>query len=241
MEDAMLNIRTITAGAMLVMMAGAAAAQTDATAAPGKPMSLLQGLLHPAKEKPKAHMKFGHRHTAKSGRHYASRKRHLVAQSDDPVSAASPSPAAAQTTPAAEAVPAAETTTTSFWQAEIATSLPAATPVDDATSDGQPASAQPPSAAMAADASAVKMSSPDKVNAIDLAVGTSHEAAPAVVAPAPRDDGKNSRDAWYEELLAILGGAFVAASVAWLLIGLAPPRRNGRNRMLVYVTERMTR
>jgi hypothetical protein len=149
---------------------------------------------------------------------------------------------AAQTTPAAEAVPAAETTTTSFWQAEIATSLPAATPVPDATSDGQPAPpAQSSSAAMAADASAVQMSSPNEVNAIDLAVDTSHEAAPAVDAPVQQDDGKNSRDAWYEELLAILGGAFVAASVAWLLIGLAPPRRDGRNRMLIYVTERMTR
>ena len=233
------NIRIITAGAMLVMMASAAAAQTDGTAAPGKPMSLLQGLLHPAKEKLKAHTKFAHRHTAKSGRHFASRKRHLVAQSDDLASAASPSPAAAQTTPAAETVPAAETTKTSFWQAEIATSLPA--PVADATSDGQPAPAQPSSTAMAADASAVQMSSPDEVNAIDLAADTSHEAAPVVVAPAQRDDGKNSRDAWYEELLVILGGAFVAASVAWLLIGLAPPRRDGRNRMLIYVTERMTR
>ena len=237
----MLNIRIITAGAMLVMVAGAAAAQTDGTAAPGKPMSLLQGLLHPAKEKLKAHTRVAHRHTAKSGRHYASRKRHLVAQSDDPVSAASPSPAAAHTTPAAEAAPAAETTTTSFWQEEIATSLPAATPVADATSDGQPAPVQPSSTATAADASAVQMSSPDEISATDLAADTSHEAAPAVVAPAQRDDGKNSRDAWYEELLAILGGAFVAASVAWLMIGFAPPRRDGRNRMLIYVTERMTR
>ena len=107
---------------------------------------------------------------------------------------------------------------------------------------------------MVADGSAVQISSPDEVNAIDLAADAPQEpaptsntqpdeqmAAPAVVALVQQDDGKTSRDVWYEELLATLGGAFAAASVAWLLIGFAPPRRDGRDRMLIYETERMTR
>ena len=79
----MLNIRIITAGAMLVMMAGVAAAQSNDSATAGKPISLLQGLLHPAKEKSRSHTKSAHRHTAKSAKHFASRKNHLVVPSDD--------------------------------------------------------------------------------------------------------------------------------------------------------------
>lgn len=254
MEDAMLNIRIITAGAMVVMMAGAAAAQTDGNATPGKPVSLLQVLLKPAKEKPKAHTRLAHRHTAKSTRRFASRKSHLAAVSDDPAPAAATSPVAAQPAAAPEAAPTALSTPANVWPADTATSLPAAAAAADAAPGGQPVPAQSSSSAPAADGSAVQISSPDEVNAIDLAADAPAEAAPkpnaqideqmaapAVVALAQQDDGKSSRDIWYEELLATLGGAFAAASVAWLLIGFAPPRRDGRDRMLIYETERMTR
>jgi hypothetical protein len=230
MEDAMLNIRIITAGAMMVMMTGVAAAQSDASAPAGKPISLLQGLLHPAKQKLKAHTKSAHRQTTTFSRR-ASRKSHLLAQSDDPASAASASPVAAQTTPAAEAAPTAETMAASAWPADTATSLPAASPLADAASPGQPAPAQSSSSAMPVDGSAVQVSSPDEINAIDLAADASHPAAPAVVALAQQDDGQSNRDAWYEELLATLGGAFAAASVAWFLIGSVPPVQTERDDM----------
>lgn len=223
----MLNIRIITAGAMLVMMAGVAAAQSNDSATAGKPISLLQGLLHPAKEKSRSHTKSAHRHTAKSAKHFASRKNHLLVPSDNSASAASAFPVVAQTTPAAEAASTAETTAettaASVWPADTATSLPAASRVADAASDGQPSPAQSSTSAMAVDSSAVQVSSPDEANAIDLAADASHPATPAVVALARQDDGQNSRDAWYEKLLAILGGAFAAASVAWFMIGSAPP------------------
>jgi len=67
-------------------------------------------------------------------------------------------------------------------------------------------------------------------------------AAPVVaIAAVTQQDGSNnkSRDLWYEKLLMTLSGAFVASSVAWLLIGSAPPRRS--EPMLTYETERMTR
>ena len=248
----MLNIRIITAGAMLVMMAGAAAAQTDGNAAPGKPVSLLQVLLKPAKDKPKAHTKLAHRHTAKSTRRLASRKSHLAALSDDPAPAAATSPVAPQTAPAPEAAATAQSTPANVLPTDTAASLPAAAPTADAAPGAQPAPAQSSPSATVADGSAVQISSPDAVNAIDLAADATQEAAPAPntqsaepmaasVALAQQDDGKSSRDVWYEELLATLGGAFAAASVAWLLIGFAPPRRDGRDRMLIYETERMTR
>jgi len=62
----------------------------------------------------------------------------------------------------------------------------------------------------------------------------------ATASMAQQDDNTDkSRDLWYEKLLAALGGAFVASSVAWLLIGWAPPRR--MEPMLTYETERMAR
>ncbi len=54
------------------------------------------------------------------------------------------------------------------------------------------------------------------------------DAPPAPVAAlAQQDDGDNSRDVWFEEILATLGGALAAGSVAWLLVGAAPRRMYG--------------
>ena len=50
--------------------------------------------------------------------------------------------------------------------------------------------------------------------------------APAVAA-AQQDDSNDSRDAWFEEILATLGGALAAGAVAWFLFGAAPQRRYG--------------
>jgi hypothetical protein len=62
----------------------------------------------------------------------------------------------------------------------------------------------------------------------------------AMAAAVQQDSSSDkSRDLWYEKLLATLSGAFLASSLAWLLIGSAPPRRS--EPMLTYETERMTR
>jgi hypothetical protein len=82
----------------------------------------------------------------------------------------------------------------------------------------------------AADASAADSKSDD-----------SKPADTPVVAFAQRDDSDNSRDVWYEDLLATLGSILAAASVAWFLIGRAPPRRDGSEQMLIYKTEPLRR
>jgi hypothetical protein len=239
MEDAMLKFCIVTAGAALIM-AGSASAQTAGSAAPGKPISLLQVLLHPAKAKANAkinpHTKLAHSHTAKSGKKFASRKIHLAARREDP---APSSEAAAPEAAAATVWPAADTSSSAATAPE-----PAATSAPDAQSS---------LSEMVVDGHTVQIAAPDEVNAIDLAADEPHEIAreqqihkddgplesPRIALA--RQDNDESRDAWYEELLATLGGALAAGSVAWLLIGFAPPRRDRRDRMLIYETERMTR
>jgi hypothetical protein len=63
-----------------------------------------------------------------------------------------------------------------------------------------------------------------------------------VIAFAERNDSDNSRDIWYEDLLATLGCLLSAASAAWFLIGRAPPHRDdGSEQMLVYEIEPVRR
>jgi hypothetical protein len=230
MEDAMLKFCIVTAGAALIMV-GSASAQTAGSAAPGKPISLLQVLLHPAKAKANAktnpHTKLARSHTVKSGKKFAGRKIHFAARREDPA-------------PSSEAA-APEAAAATVWPAADTSSSAAAAPEPDAQSS---------LSEMVVDGHTVQIAAPDEVNAIDLAADEPHEIAreqqihkddgplesPRIALA--RQDNDESRDAWYEELLATLGGALAAASVAWLLIGFAPPRRD---RMLIYETERMTR
>jgi hypothetical protein len=282
MEKAMLYVRVVIAGALVLTMAGAAAAQSDDTAgaAPGKPVSILQLLLRPASSEPaqdgtaatatqatpeqaqpepKAHTRVAHRH--RSARKYAHRK--------------APDDTAAAESPASDS--------------SAATTAPA----PDATANAQTAPDQSNMSAVVVDGHTVQIASPDQVNMMDMAAGDTQAAPPQAVdapqqaaiaeppqavdpqqqpitlpaqptsmeeQPATMDqkpettqpvvamaevtqqDGSSnnkSRDLWYEKLLMTLSGAFVASSVAWLLIGSAPPRRS--EPMLTYETERMTR
>jgi hypothetical protein len=50
--------------------------------------------------------------------------------------------------------------------------------------------------------------------------------APAVAA-AQQDNSDDSRDTWFEEILATLSGALAAGAVAWFLFGAVPQRRYG--------------
>jgi hypothetical protein len=276
----MLNTRIATAGAILIAMAGAAAAQSDTSQAPGqepgKPVSLLQMLFKPnnpqtpadaeatgtadtpvAAETP-ARTKIVHQHW--HHRRYAHRKSHPTR---DDQAAAMPSDAQGD----AQHANAAPAAVTFDAPATVSLSGMEATP---------PAPVEP--SAMVVDGQTVQISSQDEINALDLAADSAAPDAPPqpaaeqsnpandtmaiadapaannmptadgepadipVIAFAERTDGDNSRDIWYEDLLATLGCLLAAASAAWFLIGRAPPRRNGPGeQMLVYEIERMRR
>jgi len=86
------------------------------------------------------------------------------------------------------------------------------------------------------------MAAADNMPAADGEPADSKPADTPVIAFAQRDDSDDSRDIWYEDLLATLGCLLAAASAAWLLIGRAPPRRDGGSeQMLVYEIEPMRR
>jgi hypothetical protein len=109
-------------------------------------------------------------------------------------------------------------------------------PIDlaaDQQADGQGAATAPPAdAAATADASSTAQgddaddddsASTNTANAADATAAPDH-----VVAFAREADGEsNHHPSWLAELLATLGGAIAAGSVAWFLIGSAPQRRLG--------------
>jgi hypothetical protein len=209
MEDAMLHWRIVTAGAVLVVMAGSAMAQGAGATTPGKPMSLLQILLHPAKGKPKPHTRLAHKATPRSARSFAARRsHHLVAHNEDPE-------------------PAPEIPPPNLWPA-LDGDVSAANAAATATQTNTTTAAENLSA-MVVDGRTVQIVSPDAVNAIDLAADEPHdvtaardnradrEPAAASVAFAQEDDG--GTQSWTAELLATLGGALAAGSVGWFLFG----------------------
>jgi hypothetical protein len=279
----MLNTRIATAGAILIAMAGAAAAQSDTSQAPsqapGKPISLLQILLKPSTPQTSgdaeapgttettAH-KIVHRHRHRP--RYASRKSH-PAHDDEAAATGSAAPGDASVAPP------------TLDANDVAAAAPASIPFDapaTASLAGTSATASVPSepSALVVDGQTVQIASQDEINALDLAADSfptntpsqpgavqpnsatdtlaaadnmlAADSEPAdsksvdtpVVAFAERADGDNSRDIWYEDLLATLGCLLAAASAAWFLIGRAPPRRDGGSEpMLVCETEPMRR
>ena len=273
----MLHIRVLTAGAMVLMMAGAAAAQSDEVSgtapAPGKPISLLQILLKPASSAPaqddqaaptandqtqpvqrRTHRTVAHRH--RWTRKYAHRRVH-----DDEDTATAPSPTPAPAQPAATETQAPDTNTPATSdqpnRGAMAVSSPtaqAASPSPDQVNmtDMTAGSMQPamPLAITAApqDGSAMQpsdgaagQSAPEQEQPVTLDQNPETSQTVAMASTVQQDDGTDrSRDRWYKNLLAALSGAFVAASLAWIKIGLTPPRRN-KELMLSYETENLRR
>jgi hypothetical protein len=118
----------------------------------------------------------------------------------------------------------------------------------DLAADSSPANVPPQPDAMQSNPDAGAnpavggMAVADDMPAADSKPADSKIADNPVIAFAERDDSDNSRDVWYEDLLATLGCLLAAASAAWFLIGRAPPRRNGGSeQMLVYEIEPMRR
>jgi hypothetical protein len=220
MEGAMLNIRIVTAGAViLVMAAGSAAAQTATGTAPGKPIPLLTILKQPDKTKTKLHAanklhatkmsrRVGKIHTAAKGKWT---HRTAIAKAAAPV----------------------------VTDAVTADAAPAPQPASSFTA--------PAPNEFVVGGRTVQVASPDNVNDMDLAANSPNapaatttaaavqsdviEPAPAaeavVAAQAPRSTSPVGSASWFAQVLAALGGAVAAGSAAWFLIGSAPQRTYG--------------
>jgi hypothetical protein len=238
MEGAMLSIRIVTAGAVLLLLsgmtAGGAAAQTATNETPGKPLQLLQ-LLHivapPDKTKTKPHAKLLANPIAKKTAHGTVAERKQPRPPTQTATAAAPDaiwPAvnSAAPTDVAAAEPAAQ---------------PIAAPADPAPSE------------LVVAGQTVRVAAEDDVNEIDLAaneagtqastaapIGTTASAAAMsdITEPQPKSDSMTTASAdaqgsdvgsasWIAQVLAALGGAVAAGSVAWFLIGSAPQRTYG--------------
>jgi len=227
MEDAMLSIRIVTAGAALVialsLAVGGAAAQTT-TSEPGKPLKLLQILAQPAKTKTKPRAKIANKPAATTAKKSAGKKTHIADRGEHPAPWSAPA--------TIDAVPA------SVWPTVDAPALAAASTAPVA--EVAPAPAEPGLSEIVVGGRTVQVAAPDEVNAIDLAADepTAAMATPSDradlqpasdsgVAFAQQDDSATGGPSWIAELLATFGGALAAGSVAWFLIGSAPQRRYG--------------
>jgi hypothetical protein len=222
MEDAMLSIRIVTAGAILVMAVGGAAAQTATNTVPGKPIQLLPILTHADEAKTKIHAKRLSKTVAKTAH-----KTRIALARRKPIHSAE---SAKVTEPA------------NIWPVQAAavpTNLAAAEPAL------QPASASTeliPSE-LVVGGRTVQVVSPDDANEIDRAAdaqGTQASTAaprdiaeakpqpdPVETAAAQRTVSEVGSASWIAQVLAALGGAVAAGSLAWFLIGSAPQRTYG--------------
>ena len=238
------SIRVIVGGAIVCLFVcglfgGQAAAQTASTEPVGKPIQLLQ-LTHPGKPEAKPHERSVAKHTSKS--HLAAKKpaspklasKESTSNGAPHVTAAVAAAAAPQAPPA----PTSETARPAAAQASVAESV-AAVPATL-----QPGPAIAPPSELVIDGQTVRVASPDDANEIDLAIerGALPAAAPAVkaantetAAPADKSDSaaaavsqtpssKVGSASWLMQVMAALGAAVAAGSVAWFLIGSAPQR-----------------
>ncbi len=213
----MLSIRIVTVGAVLAFAVSAAAAQDNDS--PGQPGSLLKLLMHSSEtttapqDKPEA--KRVSPKPIRMTRHFHHHAARIATATEDPTPPSEPAPAPA---PAMEQTPALEP---AAWSAQAA--------IDAAPPSMWPAGNAPIFAGVLDSEPQVASAAPSLSG--DQNAPTSNAAAdpqPApVVAAALEDDSTDSRDAWFEEILATLSGALAAGAVAWFLFGAAPQRRYG--------------
>ena len=282
-EKEMLRIRVVTVAAMTLMMAGAAAAQSNGTsdAAPGKPISLLRILLKPASKEPaqdeqvaqarsepaqmeperRRYRRVARRH--RLARRYTHRKIYdedtAAAQSpvvDQPAATEAQAPDTAANTPAASDQSNVSAMVVDGHTVQVATpdqiNMMDMTAADTQTISQPAMAAAPPQVGTpASDATAAQPTRQEDQPAVqnldrnpaqnlDQKPEATSTVAMASVAQQGEDSGTN-RDLWYEKLLAMLSGAFVASSIAWIMIGSAPPRRDRTEAMLAYNPEQMRR
>jgi hypothetical protein len=207
----MLSIRIVTAGAVLAFAVSAAAAQDNDS--PGQPISLLKMLMHSseAKAAPPAEAKRASTKPIRMAKHFHHHATRIAAETENPASTSEPAPTAEQT-PTPEPV---------AWSAQAA--------IDAAPPSIWPAGNAPTFAGVLDPEPQVASAEPSlssDQNAATSNTVADPQPAPAVVA-ALEDNSDDSRDAWFEEILATLGGALTAGAVAWFLFGAAPRRMYG--------------
>jgi hypothetical protein len=218
----MLSIRIVTAGAVLAFAVSAAAAQDSDT--PGQPGSLLKMLMHSsetttseAKTLPQAKLeaKSVSSKAIRTTRHFHHHATRVATATEDPAPTTEPAPAPA---PANEQTPALEP---AAWSAQAA--------IDAAPPSIWPAGNAPIFAGVLDSEPQVASAEPSLSS--DQNAATSNVVAdvrPAqAVAAAQQDNSDDSRDAWFEEILAALSGALAAGVVTWFLFGTGPQRSYG--------------
>jgi hypothetical protein len=207
-------LRIATAGAaLLVLTAGSTIAQPTGTAT-SKPISILKILAPSDNAKIKPH---GHRLGMPTWRTPAAathqRTRHLLA-----------------------VAPAAAAQADIWATPEAATATQVAS--DEPEQQGAVVAAESAPSALVVGGRAVQVVSPDDANEIDMAADAPEVAASKgprsdIAAAQPpeaetvavaRPASPAGTSAWVAQLLAAIGGAMAAASVAWFLIGSAPQR-----------------
>jgi hypothetical protein len=218
----MLSIRIVTAGAVLAFAVSAAAAQ-DSDTTPGQPGSLLKMFMH-SSEAPASEAKTSPpdqlqaKRVApkpiRTTRHFHHHATRVATAMDDPALPTEPAQAPAPTN---EQPPTLEPATWSA-QAAIDAAPPSMWPAGNAPLFAGVLDSEP-------QAAAEPRSSSDRGAATSNAVADTRP-APAVAA-ALQDNSDDSRDTWFEEILAALSGALAAGVVAWFLFGAAPQRRYG--------------
>jgi hypothetical protein len=211
----MLSIRIVTAGAVLAFAVSAAAAQDNDT--PGQPGSLLKMLMHSSAAttapQDKLEAKRVSSKAIRTARHFHHHATRVAATTEDPAPTTEPAPA-----PANGQTPTPEPASWSA-QAAIDAAPPSIWPAGNAPTFAGVLDTEPQVA------SAEPSLSGDQNAAMSNAVADT-QPVPAV-APAQQDSSNDSHDAWFEEILATLGGALTAGAVAWFLFGAAPQRRYG--------------
>ncbi len=215
----MLSIRIVTAGAVLAFAISTAAAQDSDTL--GQPGSLLKMLMHSSETTTAPEAKVDAKRvspkTIRTTRHFHHRAMRVATATEDPAPTTEPAPAPA---PAMEQPPTLEPTSWSA-QAAIDAAPPSMWPAGNAPIFAGVLDSEPQVAAAEPD-----LSTDRSATTSNAVADTDTQPAP-VVAAAQQDNSDNSRDAWFEEILATLGGALAAGAVAWFLFGTAPRRRYG--------------
>lgn len=248
----MLRICIVSAGVAaaiaMALLTNSAAAQTATDTEPGKPLALLAGLRPPHEHK--AHQNAAGVHASvvsKTSKKTAARKlpagTKLASKEHRRIAAEPAVEPAAGAAARADDAPATPATNTfaSVWPVDSAAASDTASPTASSatTDDGLQMSA------VVVDGQTVQVASPDQVNAIDLAAddttaakapapidrtGAAPAAARAVFAAAVHKDETASpvgSASWFAQVLAALGGAVAAGTVAWFLIRGGPQRMYG--------------
>jgi hypothetical protein len=256
MEGAMLTIRLIKTGAAFLlvsgMAAGSAAAQTAAEQAPGKPIQLLRIVEQSTKTKTRVHPKLATAAAKNTRTHsvVAERKHHHL-----PTATAAAAPPAGlwsaanrdATTDVAAAEPAPQPLTAAGEPAlgqlvvggqtvqvesrdavneidraanDAASKVPTPEPGNTAANTASPSAPGDLVASVAPPTDAADM--PKMTEVSDTALKSD-----LATATAPQPASRVGSPAWIAQVLAALGGAVAAGSVAWFLIGSAPQRTYG--------------